>query len=183
MDVRNIPTEISFAMVAAFNADRVARTRATSYPHASPTSTTDATNYKAPTNAALQVTAANASNLATLRTLARDLYDVGVIHFADGGEDAQAHDAADATNTWGTKPAADASLSDLQTWLNARKVSFNAHLIESGVHYSSDVTNTVSTADAADQSTANALANAIKDALNAHITLALPGFSVRIVGA
>lgn len=183
MDIRDIPTSLIYALVSAFNATRVAQARGSSYPHVTPTSTTDATDYRAPTNAAYQVTAATASSLATLRTLCRDLYDVGVAHFADGGEDAQAHDAADSTNTWGTKPATDASLSDLQTWLNARKTAWNAHLTQSGVHYASDVTNAVSTADASDQSTANALANALKDALNAHITLALPGFSLRIVGA
>ena len=73
---------------------------------------------------------------------------------------------------------APATLADVQTSANALKVAFNTHIAEvgttsaAGAHLAADATNTVATANATDQTTSNALLNALNTALNAHLTQA-----------
>lgn len=177
LTIRKIDTDAVFAAVAALNSTRATLATLHSKVHASATGTTNSSDYTSPTASALQVTAANASSLATLRTLCRNIWSVGKAHFADD----VAHAVADTTNLWGDQPAEDASLEDLQTWLNARKASFTAHLTQSGVHYANDATTAIASDDATNQSTANALGNEIKGDLNAHINLALAGSSIKLV--
>lgn len=175
LTIQNVDGEAAYASVAAINSLRRAITEElTTKSHADVTSTPSG-NWQAPTSAALQVTAANASDLATLRTLCRDLWSVGRNHFTD----AVAHKAADATNVWGDQPATDAPLADLQTWLTARKTAVAAHFVQSGVHFTNDTTRTIASADATDLATSNTLANELKTDLNAHISAAFGGASIR----
>lgn len=179
MDIRKIDSEAAFAAVAALNGTRRAITGLlTTKAHAGATSVVTTGHWQAPSGVALQVTAANATNLATLRTLCRNLWAVGRLHFAD----ALNHVGADGTNTWSNQPAEDAVLTDLQTWLNAAKAAFNAHRTQASVHFTNDATNTITSADATDQSSADTLANELKTDLNAHITFALAGDCIRLVG-
>lgn len=179
MDIRKIDSEVAFAAVAALNSTRRGITSLlTTKAHAGATSVINTGHWQAPAGSALQVTAANATDLATLRTLCRDLWAVGKLHF----EDALHHNAADTTNSWGTQPAEDASLGDLQTWLNAAKSAYTAHLSQASVHFTNDATNTIAAANASDQTSANTLANEMKTDLNAHINNALAGDCIRLVG-
>jgi hypothetical protein len=189
LTIRKIDTSVAFAAAAALNLQRKAIVDAlTSYPHYDATATTSG-HFTLPVASALQVTAADASSLATLRTLARDIWFVATTHFADAiassGANGGAHAAADdtATTSFGSQTAEDASLSALQTALNAYKAALNVHASQSGVHSHDDSALSISTTDASDQSTANALANAIKSALNTHISAALAGPSIKIVAA
>lgn len=177
LHVRKTPNAVMYAVAESLNATRRALTQdTTTYPHCDVTSLQSG-DYTTPASSAHQVTATDASSLATLRTLCRDLYVVGAAHFAD----AVAHVAADTDNDWGTKPATDAALSALQTWLNARKVDLNAHFLQSGVHFTNDTTRLITSADATDQSSSDTLANEIKADLNAHITAALAGSSIKLI--
>lgn len=180
LDVRKLEAAMVFAVVQQLNLLRRAVTEnLTTYPHADITSYPSGLDYRAPAATPKIVTAANASSLATLRTLCRDLWVIATAHFGD----AVAHKAADGTNDFGDQPATDAALVDLQTWLNDAKDALNAHFTESGVHFTNDATYSITSADASDQSSANTLANEIKSDLNAHLQFALAGSSINLIPA
>lgn len=112
---------------------------------------------------------ADASDLATSIALANALRAWWATHIADTDK----HIAADSTNTTTAPVATD--LAETQTLLNEIKTDFNAHHDAAAYHHvggeggpvaaPADVT----TANATDQSTANALANALKAACNRHV--------------
>lgn len=190
LETRKVSDALVYATVAAMNLQRKAIVDAlTSYPHYDVTSTTDATSYMLPTASALQVTASDASSLATSRTLTRNIWLVATTHFADAiassGANGGAHAAVDSTaiTSFGSQISTTATLSDIQTALNAYKAALNVHASQSGVHSHDDSALSIATTDASDQSTANALANAIKSALNTHISAALAGPSLKLVAA
>ena len=186
---RKVTDALVYALVTSHNLQRKATVDAlTSYPHYDATATTNV-DYMAPVASALQVTAATASSLATSRTLTRDIWLVATTHFADAiadsGANGGAHLAADATAiaAFGDNIATDADLAAIQAALNAYKAALNVHASESGVHAHDDGALVIATTDASDQGTANTLANAIKAALNTHITAAMAGPSIKIVPA
>ena len=189
LTIRKIDTSVAFAVAAALNLQRKAIVDdLTSYPHYDATATTSG-YFTQPVASTLQVTAANATTLATSRTLTQNIWLVATTHFADAiassGANGGAHAAADSTAiaSFGDKIADDAALSDIQTALNAYKAALNVHASQSGVHAHDDSALVISTTDASDQSTANALANAIKSALNTHISAGMAGPSIKIVAA
>lgn len=117
------------------------------------------------------VTAADASNLATSKTLAKALADALIAH----GASTDKHSAADSIQiaAYASSPAEPADLTEVQAVLNEVKSKFNTHIANAtphrGVGGAGKATiGTVTTADATDQTTANTLANALKAALNAH---------------
>lgn len=137
-------------------------------------------DYRNPTTTAYLVTAANATDLASLRTLGRDLYRVYSTHIGD----TEAHKVADTTNVVAAGlPATDADQTALNTFLNELKADYNAHRSQSGVHPTNDSGNAVSSADATDAATSLTLANEIKTDLNAHIQASLTSPGVKLVGA
>jgi hypothetical protein len=133
----------------------------------------------APTFTLLQVTAAAATNLATSCVLANQIKGVLKTHFLD----ASAHLKADLVNdgyldgysfvdgysTVDPPAQGIADLASVIVLLNGEKAVFNKHLSQSGVHVSTDG-RTVATTDATDQTSANTLANALKAAVNLHVS-------------
>ncbi len=116
----------------------------------------------------LEVTA-DASDLATVITLANSLKDKMNAHFASTGTDG-VHASASAEEV--TSTDADDQTS-ANTLLNEIKSDYNDHLTESGVHLNNDSTNAVSSADASDLGTSITLANEIKTDYNAHVAAAM----------
>lgn len=118
-----------------------------------------------PSSSVLQVTAANATNLATSITLANEIKGILSVHMADSS----AHLEADETNVNFDGYALASSEATVIALANAMKVDHNAHCADTNVHVNADGTNTVSSSDATDQSSANTLLNELKGDLNAHI--------------
>lgn len=162
------------ALVKAFNDfhDATVVTYGDGY-HRDITSTVSG-DWRFPGGTALTVSAANATDLVTSLTLAENIRGVLFYHMKDGS----AHNTKDGYNTaFHDGYVSDGysslkNLTDLQKFLNATKVNFNAHLTQTvggAVHRKNDTVNSVSTADATDQTSANNLANALKTAINAHM--------------
>jgi len=118
------------------------------------------------------VTAADASSLSTSQTLAAAVATALTAH----GVDVEAHGSSSAIPcaAWVSSPAVPVNLAEVQSVLNEVKADFNTHIANAtphrGIGGQGKVAQpaAISTTDAVDQSTANALANAIKVALNAH---------------
>lgn len=189
LSTRKVTDALVYALVASHNLQRKAIVDdLTTYPHYDKTATTNA-DYIAPVASTLQVTAANASDLATSRTLTQDIWLVATTHFADAiatsGANGGAHAAADSTAiaSFGSDIADTAVLATIYGALNAYKAALNIHASQSGVHAHDDSALVISTTDASDQGTTNTLANAIKAALNTHISAAMAGPSIKIVPA
>jgi len=172
LQVRSIPEAVAYALATAHNASWRAYVAAnTSFPHADITSTPSG-DWQHPAASSLQVTAAAATTLALVITSANQALSVMQIHFAD----ALAHATSDTTN-FTTVDALDqlastATQGATDTQLNAMKAAFNLHLAQNSVHYTNDTTNAIVAADASDLATSETLADAIKAAVNAHITFA-----------
>lgn len=127
-------------------------------------------DFSSPSSSNLQVSAATASDLATVLTMALNIQGVLKVHFADN----VSHLIADSVNVGLDGYSIDntsgaTKLSSVILMLNAAKVVSNAHLTQSGVHLNNDGTNTVATADATDLASAITLANGIKAKVNPHI--------------
>lgn len=142
------------------------------YVHSDQTGVDTSNGYTDPDSEVLSVTAANASNLATSVTLTNNLRGVMLEHFRDD----VSHRLADDTSVGLLDGYSDAViLDDVEDQLNTMHHVFNGHLSRSvssiKVHLNDDAVNVVTTAAATDQSTANALGNALKSAVNAHILL------------
>ncbi len=117
------------------------------------------------------ITSADASSLATSKTLAKEIADDLAAHAADTDKHSAASTVANAA--YASSPAEPADLTEVQNILNEAKADFNTHIANAtphrGVTGAGKATiGTVSTADASDQDTANTLANALKAAINAH---------------
>lgn len=189
LTTRKVTDALVYALVASHNLQRKAIVDdLTTYPHYDKTATTN-TDYIAPVASTLQVTAATASSLATSRTLTQDIWAVATTHFADAiassGANGGAHAVADSTAiaSFGSKIADTAVLATIYGALNAYKAALNVHASQSGVHSHDDASLVIATADATDQNSTNTLANAIASALNTHISAAMAGPSIKIVGA
>ena len=155
--------------------------------HADQTSTTTGDAFIAPAFAALQVTAAAASDLPTSLTLAANIIGFCKTHFADGISTdpyfCGAHKIPDAVNA-ALLPAAPIDLPTLVAALNTLKSTINAHFImvaPSAVHFTNDATNTIAAAGATVLADSITLANAIKTALNAHVLSAPTTPMIKIV--
>ena len=128
------------------------------------------------------ISAANASDLATSKTLTAALGTALPLH----GADTEAHTQADVIATaaaWSSAPNEPADLAEVQAALNEIKADWNGHIADAAAHRGvlaeidgdGVLTPTaISTADATDQSSANALANALKSAFNIHFKSAAP---------
>lgn len=77
-----------------------------------------------------------------------------------------------------------ASQTDTNTFVNAIKTFYNAHLTQSGVHYTNDTTNTENTANATNLASCIALVNALRNHVNAHVGTANPNYpQIRLIPA
>lgn len=122
------------------------------------------------------ITTADASDLATSKTLAKALALWIPLH----GADTEVHTVADVIATaaaWTSAPDEPANLTEVQNVLNELKTDWNGHITDASAHrgvvavIDGDGVLTpqaITTADATDQSTANALANALKSYCNNH---------------
>jgi hypothetical protein len=126
-----------------------------------------------PTPATLTVSAANASDLATLLTLCAQIRAVAIAH----AKDANAHKVADSTFL-AAIPAEPTDLATAITFLNAVKAAYGTHIASTTFHYTADATNTIVAANASDQATSQTLANELKTDVTAHIAAALAGHGV-----
>jgi|SRR5271169_2645898 len=127
-------------------------------------------DFRNPTSVNLQVSATNASDLASSLVLVLNEQGVLAQHFADDA----AHLMADTVNVAFDGYAVDntngtTQLSSAIAMANAMKLDYNAHLTQSGVHRKSDTANNVSTSDATDLTSLETLLNAMKTKVNAHI--------------
>jgi hypothetical protein len=180
---RKTTDALTIALVAAHNLGVRARIGSlTTYPHADATSTFSG-NYQAPVITAMQVTG-TAVDLPSTITVAEQVRTILLAHFADAGTAQNlwggAHKAADATNVAGisytTIPKISSStgtLAQVETLLNALKTACNAHVGQSGVHFTNDGTNSVSASNATDLPSSETLASGsggLKAFVNAHVT-------------
>lgn len=129
-----------------------------------------------PVEVPLQVTAPNATNLATSLVLVNEIAAVYNAHAVD----ALAHDTA--VSPVLSSPLA-TNLATAQTLANEIKGDYGTHLAAAGVHFNNDATNVIAAADASDQGTLNTLLNELKTDLNAHINGSLGGSSIQLVDA
>ncbi len=164
LKVRNLPVEKQDAIISVLNQQANALGAMGVLPH-----------YHSPFGADGAVTALitspDASSLSTSQALAKELADDLVAH----GASTDKHSSADAItiSAYSSSPAVPANLTEVQAVLNEVKTKFNAHIANATVHRGvtgagKATVGTVTTADASDQTTANALANALKAAMNAH---------------
>jgi hypothetical protein len=123
---------------------------------------------------ALAISAADASDLPTLKTLCKDICDVFDAHQADVGLHFQA--SGELTNAaYVSSPAEPANLAECMGILIEAKGDWNTHITQiavpsSDVHYGADPRAVVGAANAVDQGTAETLANEIKWRFNRSIT-------------
>lgn len=191
---RKVPDELVFGLVQAHNLSVRAFVATTTNPHADITSTQSG-SYTAPVLTQLAV-AATASSLATSITAAEQIRVILLAHFADAGSSANlyggAHKAADATNTalisYTTIPqlTSSATLAQVEALLNACKTAVNAHVGQSGVHFTNDGTNSVTAANATDQTTSNTLATGsggLKAFIVAHLAAASTSVTIQPTSA
>lgn len=112
------------------------------------------------------ITTANATDLATVKTLANALKADMNLHLASTTQ----HNAADTTNTIGfTDLVGGDSQATTNTAVNELKTDYNAHRSQSGVHPETDSYHLVEAANATDLATSITLVNEIKLCYNQHI--------------
>lgn len=131
-------------------------------------------DYDPPKVAALQVTAANATDLPSSLTLGNQIIGFYIEHFAD----TVAHKIADVTSL----PAQGACV-DLASSITAMtliKATHATHIASTTVNYTADSTNTLLTTTPSDQGTLNTFLNAAKTAINAHTAGALAGYGFQL---
>jgi hypothetical protein len=175
LDIRNLPDEIVYGLVAAHN-EQLAESVGTDHVHLDVTSDTNRADYKNPTKSSVQVTAATATDETTLVTLVNGIKSVVNRHFAD----TVAHDTA----TSAAISVADATnAATALTLINDIKGKFNTHRGASNVHFNNDAGNEVTNADGTNQATSITLANEVKGDVNSHIVLAPPGTFIKLVDA
>ena len=176
IQVRKGSGAFEYAMVAAFNALRLALAPAGSFVHAEVTSTTGG-DFTTPTIVPATFAAPPASDLPSLLRLAAEIAGRLGLHFRD----TFAHRAADGASAL-AKPAP-TSLAEATAFLNDAKAKWNAHLTRPGVHLANDAANAIGAPDATDQQTAQDLANTIRVVFSPHIQNALPGAFVELISA
>lgn len=190
--VRRVDPALSMALAIAHNKTVV--TLVGSSFHADLTSTTTTDQLYTHTPATLQVTAANAAgDITTAIALLNNLIGVATVMMKDAVStspvSAGAHKIPDATNL-ALLPAQYVATGNLATdtaavvaAANSWKTAYNAHLTQTGVHYTNDGTNSVATANATDLPSSTTLLNAEKTAVNAHIAGAPATQMVNVVNA
>ncbi len=135
------------------------------------------------------VTTADASSLATSKTLAKALALAVKAHAISVGPHSVADDSSAATQAaaWASAPSEPADLTEVQNIANELKTDINAHVANATPHRSKQgeigvdgviTVYAITTAAATDQSTSNALLNAIKNFLNNHIKSAASSVEV-----
>lgn len=170
--VRSTTHDALFALVKAHNDTR--RALVASNVHASSTGKVSAP-FIDPVFSALAVSAANATNEATLVTLTVQLMAVYAEHLADD----VGHKVKDTANA--VAAAIPTTTATCITALNELKADYNLHRASTTYHYNADGTNAVTAVDATNEASAITLANEIKADLNAHIAAALGGFGIDLV--
>ncbi len=166
IDARHSDSSVFTALVKAHNDSWRAYTEVeTTFPHADITSQTTG-DWRYPVDAPLQVTAATATNLATVILSANNSRQVTIMHFAD----ALAHRNADTTNALTAPVATDQTTAN--TLLNQIKAKCNLHVSQATTHWTDDATNSITAPNATDLGTSQTLADAIKVFLNAHVIFA-----------
>lgn len=110
------------------------------------------------------VSVANATTLNTSLALTKALLTV----YGQHRTDTLHHHNADTTNTVASAVSDVVDLTSAITAANQLKAAYNAHLSQSGVHWTNDGTNVVTSPDATDQSSLNTLLNEMKADVNAH---------------
>lgn len=117
------------------------------------------------------VTAADATDLASSKTLAQDL----AVQFALHDDDENIHPAADtgalACAAWASSPGLPADLAEVIAVANELKSDWNTHVakLHAGsvdYHMGGDLRNTINSADADDQAKSNTLLNELKKKFN-----------------
>jgi hypothetical protein len=131
-------------------------------------------DFDPPKVAALQVTAANATDLPTSLTLCNAIIHFYIQHFAD----TVAHKIADVTALPAEGAAVD--LASAITAMTLVKATHATHIASTTVNYTADATNTLLTATPTDQTSLNTFANAAKTAINAHTAGALAGYGFQL---
>lgn len=129
------------------------------------------------------VTAADASDLPTLKTLVKALSDTFVAHGLDTGIHSAADVALDEPAQFTSSPSEPADLAEAQAVNNQLKADLNAHLANVTPHRGIGgegalTVALVATADGTDQATNETLANALKAAFNRHVRMGLADFVV-----
>lgn len=120
-----------------------------------------------PSQTALTISLANATDEATAVALVNECVRVFNIHCASGFPGP--HATADAENPEDTAVATNSATAI--TRANALKASFTAHLTESGVHETNDSTTAIAADDATDAASLNTLVNELKADINSHMAL------------
>lgn len=141
------------------------------YVHRDQTSVISSNDFADPESVILAIDADDASDLASSLTLTNELRGKMKVHFRDG----HAHRTADLESEAALDGYIDAAdLDDVQDQLNLMHHTFNTHLSRVTAegfecHVIDDTANEVTDSPATDQSSSNTLANALKDALDAHV--------------
>jgi len=124
------------------------------------------------------IATADASSLATSKTLTKALAEWIVAHAADTDVHTSADAAVVQAAAWASAPAEPADLTEVMATLNELKADINLHVAQADHHRGQAwgsvggdgvvVAKAITTTDATDQPEANALANAIKAFCNNH---------------
>lgn len=120
-----------------------------------------------------QITAPDATDLATLKTLILALTNSQVAHGLDVAQHSAADAAMDVPAGFTSHPSEPADLAECQAANNQLKADLNTHLLNAtphrGVGGQGGFSPTqIATTDGSDQATNETLANALKDAYNRH---------------
>lgn len=164
--------EVAYLVAHAVNATRAALVSTNVHKDTTPEMVSG--DWRNPTVTAAAVSAANASDAATLLTLCKDIRAILALHFGDS----VAHKVADASSIAAEPTDTTTCISSLNSW----KSAYGTHIASTTYHYTADATNTIAASNASNEATAITLANEFKTDLNAHIALALGGHGVRIPG-
>lgn len=176
IQVRKGTGEVLPALVSSYNDMRAGVAVSDSKFHKGVTSTTSG-DYTAKTSSPLQVTAADATDLASSIVLVNEIKLVYNLHCAD----ALSHKVADTDNDVTTADAL-TTLAQVETLAIDLKAAYNTHIASTTYHYTADSTNAVAAADPSNnQTNTNTLLNEMKDDLNAHITGAVAGDVVELI--
>lgn len=137
-----------------------------------------------------QVTTADASNLATLKTLMLSLTNAFVAHGLDSqttgtggkGQHSALDAALDIPGGFSSHPAEPADLAECQAVNNQLKADFNTHQANATPHRGGGgqggfAPTVIGTTDGSDQGTNETLANAIKAAWNIHVASGVRKFT------
>jgi len=166
-----------------------------SYPHADVTSTSGG-NFQAPTTTPV-VVAGTAIDLPSTITAAEQARTALYKHFMDGQSAttlwAGAHKAADTVNaalisfaTIALVSSTTGTLAQVIVLLTALKAASNAHVSQSGVHFTNDGTNSVTASAAVDLPTSETLATGtggLKAFVAAHVQFAGAAMTVKPISA